>query len=97
MHEHITVPVADYERSKAFYARALEPLGYVVLLDWRDKRRAYFGLPGEPSTLWLVESDSPAPVAVRLVAPSGLADPLVDPDRNRVEVVVEDDASRRAA
>ena len=40
MIDHVTVPVSDYERSKAFYAQALEPLGYVVLLDWHEARRA---------------------------------------------------------
>ena len=85
MHEHVTVPVADYERSKAFYLRALEPLGYVVLMDWRDKRRAYLGLPGRPSSLWLVETASFEPVDVRL--PAALRHVLVDPDGNRVEIV----------
>ena len=97
MHEHVTLPVADYERSKAFYTRALEPLGYVVLLDWCERRRAYLGLPGQPSTLWLIETDSAAPVDVRLIAPSGLAEPLVDPDGNSVDVVSRGEAAPRAA
>ena len=28
----------------------------VLLLDWPDERRAYFGRPNEPSSLWLVET-----------------------------------------
>jgi catechol 2,3-dioxygenase-like lactoylglutathione lyase family enzyme len=56
MIDHVTVPVRDYEAAKRFYERALAPLGYVTLLDWRDRRRAYLGLPGGPSSLWLVES-----------------------------------------
>jgi catechol 2,3-dioxygenase-like lactoylglutathione lyase family enzyme len=58
--DHLTVPVSDYETSKAFYERALAPLGLVVLLDWPDRRRAYFGVKGEPSTLWVVESGATA-------------------------------------
>ena len=54
--DHLTVPVRDYEVGKRFYADALEPLGYRVLLDWPDKRRAYLGVPGGPSSVWVVES-----------------------------------------
>lgn len=92
---HVTVPVSDYERSKAFYARALEPLGYVVLLDWHEARRAYLGLPGRPSSLWLVEEVSFEPVDVLLPAP--LPQVLVDPDGNKVAVVPADASGLRAA
>jgi catechol 2,3-dioxygenase-like lactoylglutathione lyase family enzyme len=54
--DHLTVPVRDYELGKRFYAEVLEPLGYRVLLDWPDKRRAYFGVHSGPSSLWVVES-----------------------------------------
>jgi catechol 2,3-dioxygenase-like lactoylglutathione lyase family enzyme len=56
-HEHITVFVRDYDASKRFYEDILAPLGLVRLLDWPDNRRVYFGKPGEPSSLWLVESE----------------------------------------
>ncbi len=55
-HDHITVFVRDYTVSKPFYEEVLARLGLVTLLDWPDNRRAYFGKPGEPSSLWLVES-----------------------------------------
>ncbi|HZB34577.1 MAG TPA: VOC family protein [Gaiellaceae bacterium] len=55
--DHLTVFVQDYDASKPFYEDALAPLGLVPLLDWRDRRRTYFGRPGEPSSLWLIESD----------------------------------------
>jgi catechol 2,3-dioxygenase-like lactoylglutathione lyase family enzyme len=32
--DHVGIAVADYERSKAFYERALAPLGYVLLLEF---------------------------------------------------------------
>ena len=54
--DHITVPVRDYELGKRFYAEVLEPLGYRILLDWPDKRRVYLGVPGRPSSVWVVES-----------------------------------------
>jgi len=56
MIDHVTVPVRDYAESKHFYERALRPLGYVVRLDWPDKRRVYLGIEHEPSSLWLAES-----------------------------------------
>jgi len=56
-YEHITVFVRDYDASKRFYEEILAPLGLVKLLDWPDNRRVYFGKLGEPSSLWLVESE----------------------------------------
>jgi catechol 2,3-dioxygenase-like lactoylglutathione lyase family enzyme len=55
-HDHLTVFVRDYSVSKPFYEEVLARLGLVTLLDWPDNRRAYFGKPGEPSSVWLVES-----------------------------------------
>jgi catechol 2,3-dioxygenase-like lactoylglutathione lyase family enzyme len=66
--DHLTVPVADYEAAKAFYERVLAPLGLVVLLDWPDRRRAYFGVKGEPSCLWVVESGAAGNLDVTLTA-----------------------------
>jgi len=31
--DHIGFPVSDYERAKAFYARALAPLGYTLIME----------------------------------------------------------------
>lgn len=52
------VPVRDYEASKRFYEWALGPLGFTLMLDWRDGRRAWFGIEGSPSSLWVAESDA---------------------------------------
>jgi catechol 2,3-dioxygenase-like lactoylglutathione lyase family enzyme len=68
--DHLTVPVADYEASKRFYEYALAPLGLVVLLDWPDRRRAYFGVKGEASCLWLAESSAAGCLDVALPAES---------------------------
>jgi catechol 2,3-dioxygenase-like lactoylglutathione lyase family enzyme len=65
---HITVFVTSYENSKAFYEEVLAPLGLVVLLDWPDNRRTYFGRPGEPSSLWMVESELGGAIEVALLA-----------------------------
>ncbi len=66
--DHITVFVKDYDASKRFYQEVLAPLGLVTLLDWPDNRRVYFGRPGEPSSLWLVESELGGRLEVTLPA-----------------------------
>ena len=66
--DHVTVFVRDYDTSKPFYAEVLAPLGLVPLLDWPDKRRVYFGRPGEPSSLWLVESELAGRIEIALPA-----------------------------
>ena len=68
--DHLTIPVASYEVSKRFYSDALAPLGLGVLLDWPDRRRAYFGVKGEPSCLWIVESSGAGNLEVTLGAES---------------------------
>jgi catechol 2,3-dioxygenase-like lactoylglutathione lyase family enzyme len=54
--DHLTIPVRDYATSKRFYEGALGPLGFVVRLDWPDRRRVFLGIEGKPSSLWLAES-----------------------------------------
>src|SRR5919199_1094878 len=54
--DHLTIPVLNYESAKRFYLRALAPLGFELLMDWHDRRRAYLGVPPRPSSIWLVES-----------------------------------------
>ena len=56
--DHVIVPVRDYEASKRFYEWALRPLGFALMLDCRDGRRAWFGIEGRPSSLWVAESDA---------------------------------------
>jgi catechol 2,3-dioxygenase-like lactoylglutathione lyase family enzyme len=54
--DHLTIPVRDYETGKRFYAELLAPLGFRILLDWPDRRRAYLGIHPLPSSVWVVES-----------------------------------------
>ena len=70
MIDHTGFGVSDYAASKAFYERVLAPLGLVVLLDWPDRQRAYFGVKGEPSCLWVVESGTAGSLDVTLAAES---------------------------
>jgi catechol 2,3-dioxygenase-like lactoylglutathione lyase family enzyme len=66
--DHLTVPVRDYEASKRFYELVLAPLGFVVRLDWPDKRKVFFGPERMPSSLWLTEADAPGNLQVSFAA-----------------------------
>ena len=66
--DHVIVPVQDYEASKRFYACALRPLGFALMLDWREGRRAWFGVAGSPSSLWIAESDAAGTLELCLAA-----------------------------
>ena len=46
--DHVGFAVADYGRSKAFYERALEPLGMTLLMEFSEAA-AGFGRSGRPS------------------------------------------------
>ena len=56
MLDHIGFPVSDYARSKAFYEKALAPLGYVLVMEVRqnehDAPAAGFGAGGKPD-FWI--------------------------------------------
>ena len=58
MIDHIGFPVSDYERAKAFYTRALAPLGYSLIMEiGADKTEsasaaAGFGANGKPD-FWI--------------------------------------------
>jgi catechol 2,3-dioxygenase-like lactoylglutathione lyase family enzyme len=66
--DHVTIPVREYATSRRFYERLLAPLGFSVLLDWPDRHRAFLGLPGEPSSLWLRESETAGSLEISLAA-----------------------------
>ena len=44
--DHLAIGVADLDRSRAFYARALAPLGFVELGEGKDGRDVAFGPEG---------------------------------------------------
>ena len=66
--DHIALPVRDYAVSRRFYEEALRPLGIALLLDWPDGRRAWFGVEGEASSLWLRESHTAGTLELALAA-----------------------------
>ena len=57
MIDHIGFPVSDYARAKAFYTRALAPLGYSLVMEVMREERpgdhaAGFGANGKPD-FWI--------------------------------------------
>jgi len=56
MIDHMGFPVSDYARAKAFYEKALAPLGYVLVMEVsqseNDQKAAGFGVGGKPD-LWI--------------------------------------------
>jgi catechol 2,3-dioxygenase-like lactoylglutathione lyase family enzyme len=57
MLDHLGFPVADFERSKAFYARVLAPLGYrlVTSIDLSDETGpgGYAGFGADRPQFWI--------------------------------------------
>jgi catechol 2,3-dioxygenase-like lactoylglutathione lyase family enzyme len=56
MIDHIGIPVSDYARSKAFYEKALAPLGYSLIMEVQqhenDTPAAGFGIDHKPD-FWI--------------------------------------------
>jgi catechol 2,3-dioxygenase-like lactoylglutathione lyase family enzyme len=58
MIDHVGFPVSDYERSKAFYGKALAPLGYMLIMEVTGEETesgapaAGFGAHGKPD-FWI--------------------------------------------
>jgi catechol 2,3-dioxygenase-like lactoylglutathione lyase family enzyme len=56
--DHVGFPVADYQRSKAFYEQALAPLGYRLIMEFGGEHTeshapaAGFGAEGKPD-FWI--------------------------------------------
>ena len=74
MIDHIGFPVSDYERSKAFYLKALAPLDYSIVMEMMQERSpgevpaAGFGANGKPD-FWIGgEGGLDKPLHVAIVA-----------------------------
>ena len=57
MIDHVGFPVSDYQRAKAFYLKALAPLGYSVIMEVTQDQNANapacgFGANGKPD-FWI--------------------------------------------
>jgi len=66
MIDHINIGVADLAASRAFYLRALEPLGYVPIMDM--PYGVGFGRDGKPD-FWISDRPLSAPLHVAFASP----------------------------
>jgi catechol 2,3-dioxygenase-like lactoylglutathione lyase family enzyme len=55
MLDHVGVPVSDFERSKRYYAQALSPLGYELIME-PSASAAGFGRRGKPD-FWIAQGE----------------------------------------
>ncbi len=55
MFDHVGLNIRDYPASRAFYERALEPLGYGVVMEF-PHACAFGGSDGKPS-FWVVQRE----------------------------------------
>src|ERR671937_539853 len=67
MIDHVSLEVADYERSKAFYVEALGRLGYELLAEF-DGKVAGFGVRGKPD-FWISGGTPSGATHVAFAAP----------------------------
>ena len=75
MLDHAGINVSDYERSKAFYARALAPLGYELLME-PVAGTGGFGRDQKPD-FWISGSREPTTTNVHIA--------IAAPDRETVD------------
>ena len=66
MIDHINIGTADVAASRAFYERALAPLGYTVIMDMQYG--VGMGKDGKPD-FWISDRPSSAPLHVAFAAP----------------------------
>ena len=55
MLDHVGVPVSDFERGKRYYAQALSPLGYELIME-PSASAAGFGKLGKPD-FWIAQGE----------------------------------------
>ena len=66
MLEHVSLPVKSYERSKAFYVAALEPLGYVLQRAYPPEAAGF--MEGNHTSFWISRRRKIAKIHVAFLA-----------------------------
>jgi catechol 2,3-dioxygenase-like lactoylglutathione lyase family enzyme len=100
MLDHLGLDVSDYDRSKAFYTAALEPLGWEVLMEPVPSACGFGGTQDQKPFFWIYDRENVNEgVHVAFGAPDGgpgvreIYHPnyygafVLDPDGNNVEAV----------
>ncbi|MHB0772252.1 VOC family protein [Bradyrhizobium sp. 5.13L] len=73
MIDHLGFSVSDYERAKAFYAKALAPLGYGLIMEVTAEQTGHaaaagFGAEGKPDLWFGAEGAMNKPVHIAIAA-----------------------------
>ncbi len=68
MLEHISVPVSDYEKAKAFYSAALRPLGYEMTQEYAPDAAGF--KEGGHTSFWISKKAQVVPTHVAFLAKS---------------------------
>lgn len=55
---HVTLPVSDYQKAKAFYIKALEPIGYEQNMEYGE---AAGFMEGGQTSFWIMKKDRVEP------------------------------------
>lgn len=66
MLEHVSVPVAHFAKSKAFYIAALKPLGYKLTKDYSPEAAGFF--EGGHTSFWISKKKPAGGVHVAFLA-----------------------------
>ena len=66
MLDHIIITVSDYDASKAFYLKALKPLGYAIVVEFG--KAGGFGIAGKPD-FWIAQGEVSGPMHVAFSSP----------------------------
>ncbi|MFN7953707.1 MAG: VOC family protein [bacterium] len=66
MIDHIGLEVTDVARSKAFYVKALAPLGYAVVMEWDSV--VGLGAGGKPD-FWIAQGEATKKLHVAFASP----------------------------
>lgn len=72
MINHVSINVSDFDKSKTFYSEALKPLGYELLMDFKEYNVAGFGAHGK-ADLWIHGGKFLQPSHVAIAAESKAA------------------------
>ena len=67
MLDHVGLRVANYDRSKRFYAGALAPLGYTVIMEFGGSIGG-LGAQGKPD-FWISQGEASGAIHVAFVSP----------------------------
>src|SRR6266550_1292878 len=84
MLDHVGIGVADYQRSKEFYEKALAPLGYSLLMEFSGAAAGFGKDDGGRPSFFLEAHGAPG---IRWYHDDYYGGYVLDPDGNNVEAV----------